>query len=195
MRNSLAKLVAVVLTTGCLFVGIAPGARANAVPWGDPVLGHSWVQLWVVTLDDAFDRVFASISAPAAANFESPGFLNFSADSWSIHSATAQELLATGPATHRLEFTTHFVGFPEDYSASNPLVLDLSFVMVESYSGGNRYIFDGNGWAPPSVGGAEGLSQNVPDGGVTFLLLGVSLLGMTALHRKKLDRGRKSETQ
>ena len=185
MRNSLAKLLAVVLTAGSLLVGAAPGARANAVPWGDPVLGHSWVQLWVVTLDDVFDTVFASISAPATASFEAPGFLNFSADSWSIQSGTARELRALGAATHRLEFTTHLVGFPEDYSAANPLVMDLSFVLGESYSGGNRWIFDGNGWVTPPVGVAEAGSLNVPDGGVTLLLLGVSLLGMTALYPKK----------
>ena len=186
MGNSLIKLFAVVLTVGSILIGAAPGARATVVPWGDPVLGHSWVQLWVVTSDQLFDTVFASISAPADANFEVPGFLNFSADSWSIQSETARKLRAQGAATHRLEFKLHFVGFPGDYSAANPLVVNLSWVLVESDIGGTQFIFDGNGWAPPTFGAAEASHTSVPDGGVTLLLLGMSLLGMTTFFRKKL---------
>ena len=185
MGNCLIKLFVVVLTVGSILLGSAPKAQAIAVPWGDPVLGHSWVQFWTLTQDDVFDMVVARISAPPAASFEAPGFFNFSAGSWSIQSATAQELEAHGPATDRLQVNTHFFGLPDDYSATNPLILDFYYSYREVYVAEERCIWDGSFWSQPQVGVAESGTLRVPDGGGTLLLLGVSLMGMSTLFRRK----------
>ena len=190
MGNSLIKLFAVVLTVGSILLGSAPQARAIAVPWGDPVLGHSWVQFWTLSSDDIFDMVVARISAPPAASFEAPGFFNFSAGSWSILSETAQSLEAHGPGTFNLEVRTHFVGLPDDYSVANPLILDFNFSYLELSLTKKQYIWNGSSWSPPQsppqvVEVAASGRLSVPDGGATLLLLGVSLMGMSTLFRRK----------
>lgn len=178
MGKGLNKLFAVLLTAGTSLVGVTPGVQATPVPWGDPVLGHSWDQLWVETSDQAFNTVIARIAAPPAANFEAPGFLGFSVDSWVIQSATAREMVAQGADTSRLEFTTHFSGFPSDYTPDNPFILDLYFLHDSTVVDAHRWIWDGSVWVDPPPPG-------LPDGGTTLLLLGFSALGI-ALYRRRL---------
>ena len=182
MGKGLNKIVAVLLTAGSSLIGVAPGVQANPVPWGDPALGHSWDQLWVQTSDHAFDTVVARIVAPPLANFESPGFLGFSVDSWVIQSATARQIVAQGAATDHLEFTTHFSGFPTDYSADNPFVIGFYFYNNNNFIEGHLWTWDGNIWVDPP----DGDPLATPDGGSTLLLLGISAFGIAAFFRKKL---------
>ena len=108
-------------------VGLAPRVQATAIPWGDPVLGHSWDQLWVETSDLSFNNLLARIAAPPSSSFEPPGFLGFSVDSWVVQSMTDREIRAQGADTGRLEFASHFNGLPTDYTTDNPFILDLYF--------------------------------------------------------------------
>src|SRR5262245_49323213 len=98
-----------------LFLSISPRVHGTSIPWGDPVLGHSWDQLWVEESDRSFDSLKAAILLPPDSTFESPGFFGFSAGSWTVQSITAREITAQGAATTRLEFSTHFNGNPWDY--------------------------------------------------------------------------------
>jgi hypothetical protein len=159
---------------------LSPRAQAISVPWGDPVLSHSWEQLWVETLDQTFDSLTAKIILPPGSEFEAPGFSGFSAADWVVQSISARDVLAQGADATRLEFRTHFVGLPSDYSSDNPLVFDLRFFNDGNQVDGHRWIWDGTSWTdpqPPVVGA-------VPDGGASLVLLGFSALGLAWFRRR-----------
>src|ERR1051325_5068270 len=165
------------LISGWLLVGMTSRVQATSIPWGDPVLGHSWDQLWVETSDLNFNNLIARIVAPPASTFEPPGFLGFSVNSWVVQSMTDREIRAKGADTGRLEFASHFNGLPTDYTPESPLVLDLFFFHDTTVVDSHAWVWNGSVWvAQPAAG--------IPDGGTTLLLLGLSSLGMAWLRKR-----------
>jgi hypothetical protein len=178
MRDGQLKLALGLLASATLFLSGSPQVQATSIPWGDPVIGHSWDQLWVETLDRNFDALTAKTILPPGSEFEAPGFLGFSVDGWAVTSMTSRDLSAQGPDTARLEFKTHFSGLPTDYSPENLLVFDMRFFDNGQQVDAQRWIWDGSSWVDPPA------PTTVPDGGMTLLLLGLSSLGVVWLRKK-----------
>lgn len=176
MKKSCIKLVLALLAPA-LLLAVPSRTHADLVPWGDPVIGHSWDQLWVQSLDQPFDTITAKMVQPPDTIFEAPGFLGFSVSGWTITSMTTREMVAQGPDTTRLEFKTHFSGLPTDYTAESPLIFDMRFFDNGTEVSAQRWIWDGATWVDPPPPG-------VPDGGATLVLFGLSTLGLVLLRKK-----------
>jgi hypothetical protein len=171
-----------------LLVTLSQAVQATTIPWGDPVLGHSWDQYWTASLDQNFDSLTLTVVRPPLSTFERPGFFGFSAESgWIAETllTDSKEISATGPDTMSLQFWTHFNGEPTDYSAVNPLVVKFAFSNDGQLVDWQYWIYDGDTWFDPHD--EPTFPAAVPDGGTTLLLLGIGTFGMVWL-RKKLTR-------
>ena len=176
MNRIVVKLFPVLVT---VLLVCAPRAHGITTPWGDPVIGHSWDQLWVQTSDQAFDTITATIFLPPETVFENPGMFGFSVDGWAVQTATSHEITSAGSDTTRLEFKTHFSGFPGDYTSLGPLIVDMRIFNDGAYVEGHRWIWDGVEWVDPPLG-----APGVPDGGATLALLSLSAAGLAWVRRK-----------
>ncbi|MDB6032605.1 MAG: hypothetical protein JWM16_2943 [Verrucomicrobiales bacterium] len=172
VRQVLGFLCAIALS-----LGFGTPARATSIPWGDPILSHSWEQMWTASLDGGFDGLKASILLPPVATFENPGFDFDSSSGWSGTSATR---LASGygSLTTSLEFKIHFNNLPTDYTDANPLGVLFNYYRGADLVQQEYWIYNGKEWVDPPA-------PSVPDGGTTVLLLGVSAMGL-GWARKKL---------
>lgn len=167
------------LVFGAALVCLAPASQAISVNFGTPYEGNSWLQ--PVNVIGAIESFTASIvpgSDTGAGPFEAPGAFDFVVDggfgfdTFSVTSFDPQALAVDSDfgfgSTGSLDFTLAFVG-----DIFQDVTVDLEFFdnLGTSY-GVFQLVHVGSTDAP------------VPDGGATFYLLGLSLMGMVWLRRK-----------
>jgi len=152
---------------------------------GEPREGNSWYQrlaYYDANPFDAIQAVMVTPVVPGAVGFEPDGFTLFSDASWTANYGNAGQIGAAGNAVNYLEFQVNFYG-----NMSDPITFDFYALNAGDYVGGVRAAWTG-------FQGGSGLGgrwiyhdidpPGVPDGGTTLALLGLSMLGVTALRRK-----------
>ncbi len=169
-----------------LAVCLAYGAPASAGPVGLPVVapGSSWVVVWTdgnysVT---PFDKVEFFITA-GGATFDAAADISGVAGVL----VNPEYTVVTNPGgwTGNTVMTLSFSGIQTDYSgvqinveywAGTTLLTGTGFHWQWLNLPGNQSITEGDGWK--YISGTPDYDRTVPDGGMTIMLLGMSLAGL-----------------
>jgi hypothetical protein len=182
MQCKIKKILMATLMAGCL-VSSALAIPLYVEPVGAPQEQNSWGQLFKAggrNFGISFDS-FEAVSLGGDV-FESPGFTDLSDGGWSATWFSASSIRAEGSFMTDLRFRIHFLG-DSPTSTVNMEVQFYNSTLGQTPVASVKADWNGATWS--LVNNPPGFDPpSAPDGGVTLLLLGMSLSGLAWLRRK-----------